>query len=81
MGYRALSKNLGFYDVVFAGKPFRFRARLAAISWKACCSISYPAALHAQTAVEAAIRLHPLARGRLDEIAKVELWTHETCIP
>jgi 2-methylcitrate dehydratase len=83
MGYpTALSaKTWGFYDVVFAGKPFIFSRPLGSyIVENVLFKISYPAALHAQTAVEAAIRLHPLARGRLDEIAKVELWTHETCV-
>lgn len=83
MGYpTALSaKTWGFYDVVFGGKPFIFSRPLGSyIVENVLFKISYPAALHAQTAVEAAIRLHPVVRGRLNEVAKVELWTHETCI-
>jgi 2-methylcitrate dehydratase len=38
--------------------------------------ISYPAGIHAQTAAEAAIRLHAGVRERLDEIDRVELWSH-----
>jgi len=38
--------------------------------------ISYPAEFHAQTAVEAAIMLHP----RLDQIERVELWTQESAL-
>jgi 2-methylcitrate dehydratase len=83
MGYPTAltAKSWGFYDVVFKGKPFRFSRRLAShIIENALFKISYPAALHAQTAVEAAIRLHPLVRNRLGEIERVELWTHATCI-
>lgn len=83
MGYPTAltAKTWGFYDVLFGGKPFRFSQPLgSAIVENALFKISYPAALHAQTAVEAAIRLHPLLRDRLDQISKVDLWTHETCI-
>lgn len=75
------AKTWGFYDVAFNGKPFRFSRPLGShVVENSLFKISYPAALHAQTAVEAAIRLHPLVRGRLDEIVRVELWTHATCI-
>jgi 2-methylcitrate dehydratase len=83
MGYPSVltTKTWGFYDVVFKGRPFRFSRPLGShIVENALFKISYPAALHAQTAVEAAIRLHPLAGDRLDEITRVELWTHATCI-
>src|SRR5262245_30632313 len=42
--------------------------------------ISYPAEFHAQTAVEAAIRLHPQVKGRLDAIRKIVITTHESAI-
>lgn len=83
MGYPSAltAKTWGFYDVLFKGKPFRFSQPLgSAIVENALFKISYPAALHAQTAVEAAIKLHPLVCDRLDEIKEVELWTHATCI-
>jgi 2-methylcitrate dehydratase len=83
MGYpTALSaKTWGFYDVIFKGRPFRFSRPLGShVVENALFKISYPAALHAQTAVEAAIKLHPLVRDRLDDIERVELWTHATCI-
>jgi 2-methylcitrate dehydratase len=38
--------------------------------------VSYPAAFHAQTAAEAAIRLHAQVRDRLADIERVELWSH-----
>ena len=42
--------------------------------------ISFPAEFHAQTAVEAAIQLHPLVRDRLAQIQRVELTTHESAV-
>jgi 2-methylcitrate dehydratase len=39
--------------------------------------ISYPAEFHAQTAVEAAMTLHPLLKERLDDIEKVVIETQE----
>ncbi|HKU71926.1 MAG TPA: bifunctional 2-methylcitrate dehydratase/aconitate hydratase [Burkholderiales bacterium] len=83
MGYPSAltAKTWGFYDVIFKGRPFRFSRALGShVVENALFKISYPAALHAQTAVEAAIKLHPLVRDRLDDIRKVELWTHATCI-
>lgn len=42
--------------------------------------ISYPAEFHAQTAVEAAILLHPEVKERLDSIDKIVITTHESAI-
>jgi 2-methylcitrate dehydratase len=39
--------------------------------------VSFPAEFHAQTAVEAAIRLHPMLLERLDRIAEVVIETQE----
>jgi len=83
MGYPTAltAKTWGFYDILFKGRPFRFSRPLGShVVENALFKISYPAALHAQTAVEAAIKLHPMVRDRLGEIARVELRTHETCI-
>ncbi|MAY70931.1 MAG: 2-methylcitrate dehydratase [Halomonas sp.] len=42
--------------------------------------LSFPAEFHAQTACEAAVTLHPEVKGRLDEIERIELTTHESAI-
>ncbi|KXS39574.1 MAG: 2-methylcitrate dehydratase [Halomonadaceae bacterium T82-2] len=42
--------------------------------------ISFPAEFHSQTACEAAVRLHPEVRDRLDEIDKIVITTHESAI-
>ncbi|WP_404362196.1 2-methylcitrate dehydratase [Marinobacter sp.] len=42
--------------------------------------ISFPAEFHAQTAAEAAVKLHPAVKDRLDEIDKIVITTHESAI-
>ncbi len=42
--------------------------------------ISFPAEFHSQTACEAAVRLHPEVRGRIDEIERIVITTHESAI-
>jgi 2-methylcitrate dehydratase len=39
--------------------------------------ISFPAEFHAQTAVEAAMTLHPMLKGRLEQIERVTIETQE----
>ena len=42
--------------------------------------ISFPAEFHAQTAVEAAVKLHDQIRDKIDEIKSIEITTHESAI-
>jgi len=80
MGYpSALSaKTWGFYDVLFKGKPFRFQRDYGSyVMENVLFKISYPAEFHSQTAVEAAITLHPTVRDRIDDIAKIVIETQE----
>ncbi len=68
----------GFYDVLFGGSPFRFQRPYGSyVMENVLFKISYPAEFHAQTAVEAALALHPQVRGRLDAIERIELETQE----
>jgi len=83
MGYpSALSaKTWGFYDVMFKGRPFKFKRPYGSyVMENVLFKISYPAEFHAQTAVEAAIRLHPQVRGRLNDVKKIVITTHESAI-
>ncbi len=83
MGYpSALSaKTWGFYDVLFKGRPFKFKQPYGSyVMENVLFKIAYPAEFHAQTAVEAAIRLHPQVRNRLDSVKKVVITTHESAI-
>lgn len=79
MGYpSALSaKTWGFYDVMNWGKPFQFQRQYANhVIENVQYKISYPAGIHAQSAAEAAITLHPSVAHRLDDIRQVEIRTH-----
>tara|TARA_B100000513_G_scaffold160221_1_gene77468 strand:- start:16 stop:630 length:615 start_codon:yes stop_codon:yes gene_type:complete len=42
--------------------------------------ISFPAEFHAQTAVEAAVKLHDEIKNKFDEIDKIKIITHESAI-
>jgi len=80
MGYpSALSApTWGYYDVLFKGRPFSFPQGYASyVMENILFKISYPAEFHAQTAVEAAMTLHPQVRDRLDEIDKIVIETQE----
>jgi len=83
MGYpSALSaKTWGFYDVAFKGKPFQFKRPYGSyVMENVLFKISYPAEFHAQTAVEATIRLHPQVRDRLNDVKKIVITTHESAL-
>lgn len=80
MGYpSALSaKTWGFQDVLFKGKPVVLPQALASyVMENVLFKISYPAEFHAQTAVEAAMTLHPQIAARLEEIDRVVIETQE----
>src|ERR1700736_5244428 len=71
MGYpSALSaKTWGFCDVLFRGKPILLPQPFGTyVMENVLFKISYPAEFHAQTAVEAAMTLHPRLSGRLADI-------------
>lgn len=71
----------GFYDVSFKGEKFKFQRKYGSyVMENVLFKISYPAEFHSQTAVEAAIRLHPQIKNRLNDIERIELTTHESAI-
>ena len=81
MGYPSAltAKKWGFYDVLFGGRPFRFQRPLGSyVMENVLFKIAYPTAFHGQSAVEAAIRLHPQVRDRLEEIERVEVRCHNS---
>ncbi len=80
MGYpSALSaKTWGFQDVLFKGKPLTLPQPLGSyVMENVLFKISYPAEFHAQTAVEAAMTLHPQVKERLADIERVLIETQE----
>jgi 2-methylcitrate dehydratase len=69
MGYPSAltAKTWGFYDVSFKGQEFKFQRPYGSyVMENVLFKISYPAEFHAQTAVEAAMKLHAKldARGQ-----------------
>ncbi len=79
MGYPSAltAKTWGFYDVLFRGEHLRFQRPYGSyVMENVLFKITYPAGFHGQSAAECAIKLHPVVKDRLDDIAKVEMWTH-----
>lgn len=83
----------GFYDILFSKtnkdqqlKPEaqrRFslpRSYDSYVMENVLFKISFPAEFHSQTACEAAVRLHPQVKHRLDEISQIVIQTHESAI-
>jgi 2-methylcitrate dehydratase len=82
MGYpSALTAKLwGFQDVLFKSQPIRVPPSGfdSYVMEHVLFKISFPAEFHAQTAVEAAITLHPQISGRLAEIERIVIETQES---
>ena len=71
----------GFRDVLFKGKDFKINQNFNSyVMENILFKISFPAEFHAQTAVEAAVSLHPQVINRLDEIKEIVITTHESAI-
>src|SRR5712672_2768866 len=80
MGYpSALSaKTWGFQDVLFKGNALKLPQPFGSyVMENVLFKISYPAEFHAQTAVEAAMTLHPQINAKLDQIERVTIETQE----
>jgi 2-methylcitrate dehydratase len=71
----------GFCDVYFKGQRFQLPRPFGSyVMENILFKVSFPAEFHAQTAVECALRLHPLVRDRLDQIQRIALDTQESAI-
>ena len=86
MGYPTAltAKTWGFYDVLFKGREFGFQRPYGSyVMENVLFKISFPAEFHAQTAVEAALTLHPqLAETgrRVEDIERIAIRTQEACL-
>ena len=81
MGYPSAltAKTWGFYEVLFKGRPFKFQRPYGSyVIENVLFKIAYPTAFHGQSGVEAAIKLHPLVKDRLDDIERVEVKCHNS---
>jgi 2-methylcitrate dehydratase len=75
------ARTWGFYDALYRGHEFRVPRPFGSyVIEHVLFKISFPAEFHAQTAVEAAIVLHPEVRNRLDDISKIVITTHESAL-
>lgn len=83
MGYPSAltAPTWGFYDVLFGKKPFKFQRPYGSyVMENVLFKLAYPAEFHAQTAVECAVMLHPMIKNKLQDIARIDLITHESAI-
>ena len=80
MGYPSAltAKTWGFQDVLFKGKPLLLPQAFGSyVMENVLFKISFPAEFHAQTAVEAALSLHPQVLPKLEHIERVIIETQE----
>ena len=78
MGYpTALSTpKFGFGDAYLGGNPVEFPEAFGSEIMEKISFKLWPTEFHCQTALESAIHLHPEMLPRLDEVEKVEIWSH-----
>ncbi|MCX7907782.1 MAG: bifunctional 2-methylcitrate dehydratase/aconitate hydratase [Bacteroidetes bacterium] len=82
-GYpKALSTpRWGFEHVVLGGEPVRLARPLGSyVMEHVLFKVAYPAEFHGQTAVEAALRLSPQVRARLEEVERIVIETQESAV-
>lgn len=71
----------GFEDALFNGEQLSLPQPFESyVMENILFKISFPAEFHAQTAVEAAVKLHHQVKERLDDIKSIEITTHESAI-
>jgi 2-methylcitrate dehydratase len=83
MGYpQALSApKWGFCDVLRKGETIQLERPFGCyVMENVLFKISFPAEFHAQTAVEAAIRLHPEIKGQQEAVEQIHIATHESAV-
>ncbi len=83
MGYPSVltAPKWGFYDRIWGGERFKFQRQYGSyVMENVLFKVSYPAEFHGQTAVEAAIKLHPQVIHRLEEIERIEITTQEAAV-
>ncbi len=83
MGYPSAltAKTWGFCDVLFKGQTIKLPRPFGSyVMENVLFKISFPAEFHAQTAVECAMRLHPLVKDRIEDIRRITIRTHESAV-
>lgn len=83
MGYATAltAPTWGFQDAMFRGRTITLARPFGNyVMEHILFKVSFPAEFHGQTAVEAALRLHPLVKGRWDQVAKIQIDTQEPAV-
>lgn len=83
MGYPQVlsAPKWGFDDVVLQGKSLSLQRPFGSyVMENVLFKVAFPAEFHAQTSVEAAIKLHDKVKGRWDDIREVLIETHESAV-
>ena len=83
MGYPSAltAPGWGFQDVWFRGEEITLQRELDSyVMENILFKVSFPAEFHAQTAVEAALELHPQVVSRLDQIDEVIITSQESAL-
>lgn len=73
MGYPWIltARHYGFHDARFGGKPLAFQRPYGEYVIQHSMFKFLATGMHGQSAVDAALRLHPLVRGRIGEIERI----------
>lgn len=80
-GHVLSTPRWGVSDIFFKGTPLELAQPLGNyVMENILFKIAFPAEFHAQTAVEAALTLHPKVKGRLAEIKTIAIDTHESAL-
>jgi 2-methylcitrate dehydratase len=75
------AKTWGFYDALFRGNRFAMSRPLGSyVMEHVLFKVSYPAEFHAQTAVEAAVKLHGQVARRLADVERIVIETQEPAV-
>jgi len=83
MGYPSAltARTWGFQDVLYDGRAIALARELGSyVMENVLFKISFPAEFHAQTAVEAALRLHPEIARRINEVDEIVIETQEAAM-
>lgn len=83
MGYPSVlsAKKWGFCDIYFDGNPLKLSRPFGSYVMKnVLFKVAYPAEFHGQTAVESAVKLHPIVKNKLQDIDKIILKTQESAV-
>ncbi|MDB5926380.1 MAG: 2-methylcitrate dehydratase [Betaproteobacteria bacterium] len=78
MGYPSVltAPFFGLYDARFNGRRFEFQRPYGEYIINHCMFKFVPAGMHGQSAVECAFLLHPHVKDRIDDIARIDIYTH-----